>query len=380
MNEFFDWIYYLKKYKDLRDANINSYAKALNHWNKYGKLKLYCNKDIDPEPFICHIYIIVPIKEGGSYKYINDIINYLKSINKNYIIINNIIEFNYMSKKFKNNDLLIIQYLYNTCIKFIDIENCINKKKINLILPIHDFYFLYSNENLNKMYIHFEPKIITNNNNLLNIAKYIIFPSKYIADKFIEKKKIYQNYIIIPHNDNLNYHEALFIPKILEFEINIGIITNINIIKGYNNYIELFNINKYKKYKINYYLFGNINKKYIIKGETVHYEGIYNEDDIYIKIYNKNIHGLMFMNSFPETYCYALTKGINMRLPILYTNMGAIGERLEKLNNNRFHIYNDINSFYNFIDYIIINENVGTLNELDLDIKINKFYVELFNI
>jgi len=70
-----------------------------------------------------------------------------------------------------------------------------------------------------------------------------------------------------------------------------------------------------------------------------------------------------------------------MRLPILYTNIGAIGERLEK-NNNRFHIYNDINSFYKFIDYIIMNENIGTKTDLDLDldIKINEFYIELFNI
>jgi hypothetical protein len=89
----------------------------------------------------------------------------------------------------------------------------------------------------------------------------------------------------------------------------------------------------------------------------------------------------MFLNSLPETYCYALTKGINMRLPILYTNMGAIGERLEKLNYpNRFHIYNNINSFNNFIDYIIMNENIGTKNELDLEIKINTFYIDLFNI
>jgi hypothetical protein len=61
MNDF-DWIYYLKKYKDLRDANINNYNRALKHWNKYGKLNRYCNKDTDPKSFICNIYIIAPIK------------------------------------------------------------------------------------------------------------------------------------------------------------------------------------------------------------------------------------------------------------------------------------------------------------------------------
>jgi hypothetical protein len=148
----FNWIYYLKKYKDLRDININNYNKALKHWNKYGKngkLKRYYNKESDPEPFICHIYIIASIKEGGSSKYINDIIQYLERINKNYIIIKNKEEFNYMSSEFNMNDILIVQHLLNTNIKFIDVENSVINKKINLILPIHDFYFMYSNENLN---------------------------------------------------------------------------------------------------------------------------------------------------------------------------------------------------------------------------------------
>lgn len=374
----FDWIYYLKKYADLRDTDINSYDKAFNHWNKYGKLNRYCNKNVDPEPFICHIYIIAPNKGGGSYKYMNDILNYLKSINKNYIIIKNAREFTYMSSDFNTNDILIVQNLYKTNISFSDIEQSVIKKKFNLILPVHDFYFMYSYENLNSIKIHREPKIPFITHKLLNIAKYVIFPSKYIADRF--NKCDNENYIIVSHNDNLNYIDELYVPTILEFKINIGIITNIDRVKGNSNYAELCKINKYKNYTINYYLFGNVINKDELNDRHIHHEGVYKEDEIYEKVNQKNIHGLMFLNSLPETYCYALTKGINMRLPILYTNMGAIGERLGELNSNRFHIYNDINSFYNFIDYIITNENVGTKNELDLDIKINKFYIDLFNI
>ena len=382
----FNWIYYLKKYKDLRDVNINNYNKALKHWNKYGKngkLKRYYNKESDPEPFICHIYIIAPIKEGGSSKYINDIINYLERINKNYIIIKNKEEFDYMSSDFNTSDILIIQHLLNTNIKFIDIENSVIDKKINLILPVHDFYFIYANENLNNINIHKEPKIIKINNNLIKNAKYVIFPSQFMFDRFVNIIGFNDNYKLVYHNDNYKLvynNDELYVPEIIEFQINISIITNINKVKGYNYYIELCKINKYKNYTINYYLFGNIINKDKLKGKHIHNEGTYNEDDIYEKVSNKNIHGLMFLNSLPETYCYALTKGINIRLPLLYTNMGAIGERLEKINNNRYHIYNDINSFYNFIDYIIMNKNIGTKNYLDLDIKINEFYIELFNI
>ncbi len=382
---YFDYIYYLKKYKDLRDANINNYDKALKHWNKYGKndkFKRYINKETDPEPFICNIYIIAPIKEGGSYKYINDIVNYLERINKKYIIIKNKAEFDYISLEFSNNDLLIVQNLHNTKITFTNIENIVNEKNINLILSIHDFYFIYSKENMN-INVH---KIPTNNinininNNIFKLAKYIIFPSQFMFDIFVNIIGYNNNYTLVPHNDNLNYNDKKCIPKIINNQINIGIITNINHIKGYSYYVKLCNINKYNSFTIHYYLFGKVYNKNKLKSRYIHHEGKYNEDDIYDKLEKKNIHGLMFMNNYPESYCYALTKGINSRLPILYTNMGANGERLGNLKNDRFHIYNDINSFYSFIDYIIKNENIEIKNELDLEIKINPFYIELFNI
>lgn len=377
----FDYIYYLKKYKDLRDTNINTYNKALKHWNKYGKndiFKRYINKETDPEKYNCNIYIIAPIKEGGSYKYINDIIKYLESINKNYIIIRNNDEFNYMSIEFSNKDLLILQNLHNTKITFTNIENIVNKTKINLILPIHDFYFIYSKENIN-LNVHKIPINIKINHNLFKIAKHIIFPSKFMMDCYINIIGHNDNYCFVPHNDNLNINSELYIPSIIN-NINIGIITNINYIKGYSYYIKLCHINKYKNYNIHYYLFGDICNKNNFKSRYIHHKGKYNEDDIYDKLDKNNIHGLMFMNKYPEAYCYALTKGINSRLPLLYTDMGAISERLRNYQNNRFHIYNDINSFYNFIDYIIMNENIGIKNELDLEIKINQFYIELLNV
>lgn len=37
LTKMFDWKYYVNKYKDLRNANINTKMKALKHWNMYGK-------------------------------------------------------------------------------------------------------------------------------------------------------------------------------------------------------------------------------------------------------------------------------------------------------------------------------------------------------
>jgi hypothetical protein len=375
-SNYFNYIYYLKKHKDLRDMNINTYEMALNHWNTFGKIEQrYINIENDPYPFICNIYIICPIKEGGSYKYISDIINYLEEYKKNYIIIKNKEELYYMSVDFNNNDILIVQNLSRTNIDFTDIDKIM---KINIILPIHDFYFIYANNNnIHKVPVKYNIKKITHN--LLKIAKYVIFPSKFMMDSFIKITGVYDNYKLIYHNDNINYHYEHYIPRIYDMKINIGIITNINTIKGYSYYVKLCNINKYKKYYIHYYLFGNVYNKERLESKFIHYEGIYNEDDIYEKLKNKNIHGLMFMNNYPEAYSYALTKGINSQLPILYTNIGAIGERLNNIN-NRFHIYTNVNSFYNFMNYIIDNNGQNKKLNLKLNLIINPFYKELFNL
>jgi len=37
MEQKFDWEFYINNYKDLRDNGINTYEKALNHWNKFGR-------------------------------------------------------------------------------------------------------------------------------------------------------------------------------------------------------------------------------------------------------------------------------------------------------------------------------------------------------
>jgi hypothetical protein len=43
MEDYFDWMFYINKYKDLH--NLNTKEKALNHWIKYGiKEKRICNK------------------------------------------------------------------------------------------------------------------------------------------------------------------------------------------------------------------------------------------------------------------------------------------------------------------------------------------------
>lgn len=47
MEDYFDWKYYVSKYKDLQNANINTYDKALKHWKMFGMREgRICNQNI----------------------------------------------------------------------------------------------------------------------------------------------------------------------------------------------------------------------------------------------------------------------------------------------------------------------------------------------
>jgi hypothetical protein len=57
---FFNWEYYIYKYKDLTDSNINNNIKALDHWVKYGKKEE-------------RLYVDVPIHFNWQFYLLNNI-------------------------------------------------------------------------------------------------------------------------------------------------------------------------------------------------------------------------------------------------------------------------------------------------------------------
>ncbi len=302
-----------------------------------------------------NIYILCSIKSGGSYKYILDLLpNYEK-----HFFIKNRKELKELLPKIKN-DILLLQNIIGYDFTFDYLVNFIKKYNIKLIIPIHDFYFIYTYYgniiNIKSLLdIHKIPTLPPNNriDNKLNIelfktANQIIFPSNFMYNIF-RHFFINDNMIIKYHDDTINYDKNTIIPKINN-NINIGIIHHVNKIKGEEVYLGLIN----KPY--NFHIFGKANK-YKFNKKNVFLHGIYKEDEIYSLLIKNNIHGLLYLSNTPESYCYALTKGINSKLPILYNDIGAIGERLELYQNNRFIKYD--NNFEEFINYIKENQTIN---------------------
>jgi len=274
------------------------------------------------------VYYVSNIPDGGALKYITDLINIFETPYLRFVQIQNREELNAYKDLFKKDDIFLFQYLFHSDLTFEDITDVKKNYGIKLVIPIHDFYFLqkktsdfyqfhngvYSNYN-NKLPL--SPPVF----NLLKTADVIIYPSNFVKNIF-DSIFVFNNAKLSKHID-YKVHDFLAIPKV-EKTINIGIINNISIYKGADYYPKLFSIKKYKGHGIQYHIFGTNE----IESSNVVFHGPYIEDEIFLLLKKNNIHGLIFLNKWGETYSYSLTKGINSGLPILYSNLGAYIERL----------------------------------------------------
>jgi hypothetical protein len=377
----FDWLNYLNSNEDLQYIGINNKTDAIDHWVRFGyneKREIKNIESINNQ----NIFYITNVKIGGSWKYIMDLISIYRKYNKNFYRISDKKELNYLRPLIKKGDILIFQFLFHTDFTFSDIIKLVDEYDLQLILPIHDNYYL---NNLDKPTndIHSKCENIKEiKKELFQKAKHIIFPSKYIHDKYCQYINL-ENFKIVYHSDLKISENYLRIPKVEE-NINIGIITELSVCKG-GLYIEelvkkykYFNTNE-KVYKINFILY-NL-RTFATNYDNVIKKGSYNETDIFKKLENDKIHCILFLNEWPETYCYALTKGIISGLPLLYTNIGAISERLANLSKEYYFPTNNKDLYIVFeklLNYIINYNNIELGEKPIIEMVANEFYDQLF--
>ena len=382
---YFDWLIYINNYEDLRIANINTYPKALNHWQLYGKNeKRTFIKIIDSVKKNKNIFIITNNTGGGSIKYLDDIINHYKNVDFIYIKNKN----DLYRQKYNVNDILFIQHLLFTDITIVEIIEIKLTFGLKIYISIHDFYWLNdvilytfpSDYCVHNNYLKDNININTDILKLFESADIIIHPSKFTFDIY---SKYFNdiNFKIVHHNDYLINQNIINVQKISKNMINIGVLHTYSICKG-SQYIEMLRC-KYKTYN-------SYNINWCIIGETIPPN---NETEFFDYIKKYNIHCLTYLNKWGETWCYSLTKGINSGLPIIYNNFGSFKERIPHNKENIFMVYNNENNsddceqlyttFIKILDYIILN-NKENLNKKDnipntnLTIQYNDFYNNIF--
>lgn len=328
------------------------------------------------------LYIVSNITGGGSLTYLKDLTlicnNYF---NTDVVIISNKTDLLKYENKIKSNDIISLQQvLQPTDITQSDIIVFLNKlpKTCCVFTTIHENYYLNDyNQCLSDILLHAPQTFpISPQKFIYERVNHIICPSNYTLEYF-QNFFFHSSILHVPHPDKICF-PPLFIPSIIDNIINIGIITSMTRYKGLEYFLQLFNMNHKKNVRFHTY------SEYLGIHTNVVLHKPYHEHEICTQLRKDNIHGLIFFNKWPETYSYALTKAINSGLPLYYTPIGAIHERLSSLKDPRFHPH-DISDYFSrfsvFLDYIDKNQATSTSYEDDkiLNIIIPKFYKEIFS-
>jgi hypothetical protein len=389
---------YLKKLLEKIDNDPNLYddflfISAWNEWNEQAILEpnkiegySYLKKLNDAYlSFYNYPYkkIILNIchKGGGTQKYMDD----LKKYFNNYLFVD--------FKKFKIN--IDYENLYKN-IDFIHINSILFNnlkynyvyffsnyfKNIKKIITIHDYQWLFpDNPNIIKEdFLNINEVNINSFEILLSLCTHIIFPSNNIYNnylKYIDLTKYNDKIKVIYHFDKIIDHNYLVVPNIIDI-INIAFVGNFVVYKGSKIFKELtLKFNYYNNIKIIYHIFGTINTEIDIDNIILH--DTYDDNNIIKQLYSNNIHGILHLSIFEESYCYALTNSINSGLPIFYINRGSISERLYNKSNKYIDSeLNEINVKFNkFLKFIFNNKNTNNKENIYInDIQPNRWYLE----
>ena len=320
---------------------------------------------------ICH-------KGGGTEKYMNDI----KQIFNNFEFIdfleyNNNIDYNelYNSINIVHINSILFNNLKDNYIHFFT-TFLTNKIKY---LTIHDYQWLYPDDpNIIKdIFFSKNPENVESFNLLLSLCDKIIFPSNNIYNNYniyIDLSKYSDKIFIINHNDKIINNSFLYIP-LINNTINIAYIGEYTEYKGSNIFKVLSSKNIYiENCFLKYHVFGNHNENNNYNNIIFH--GTYTDENIIEKLHQNQIHGIVHLSLFEESYCYALTNSINSGIPILYINRGSFKDRLDTRDKYFPTNIDDIEiTFIKFLDYIRNNSKTNIWHSLNNNIQPNRWYL-----
>lgn len=308
-------------------------------------------------------YIFTDVKIGGTFKFFSDLKTHLGLEPK---FISSCKEF--LETEFQSSDTLLYQKISEPGSDDAVLRVLSRPSRPRLLVVVHDYFFLCPD---NKIIVHTPSfsSMAESKKSILRLASDVIFPSFFLKE-YYEHFFSLPRFRVVPHIDNEEF-QPLRVPPVHQKKICLAIITPLSVYKGKYTYLHLFkNVNQIFSHPIEYRLFGTSFPylKSVVKSYPP-----YKEDEIYPLI--SECHGMLFLNHFPEMYSYALTKGINSGLPILYSDMGAVKERLERFKDPRYFPTDPSDTpgllaqMENFIRYIL--EHQGTGNEIKTEFPVN---------
>mgnify|MGYP001474215575 CR=1 FL=1 len=299
-------------------------------------------------------FIINNNTAGGSYKWETDIEKYIPCTR----IFNHATFSRILSHHNNPNNIVVL--INSFLLTDFTIENLLQLYdiyKFKVVIPIHDWYWFNVGWDYNlkhhHIYLDKNMKLPESSKKLFDICNKIICPSNFVYEiilKHYPSNKVEHIEWIDYNLSNLSNNYKIN----KNGRINIGVFVGLSECKGVEQIRYL--VNRFKS-----------TIKFCIVGKNIEkYEDNYGSFIDLIKKYN--IHGLLYLNKWGETWCYGLSKGLTCGLPILYNNIGAFKERIP--NTDKYIINNNNES--QFYDRNMLNNN---FEKLLTYIRNNEIYV-----
>ena len=322
-----------------------------------------------------NIYIVNNIFGGGTFKYKNDIKTMYP--NKN---LHEMQDKEHMMKiRCGVNTILWIQQLLFTDIHPNDIIQLKMRTQCKIVISVHDFCWInytYDNtqteEEYHWNYLIKDMQIADEVKEMFKLADLIIMPSWFAYNEY-KKRFGGCNFVMVPHIDYKHDITCRCIPEVREKTINIGVMHELNRYKGKEIVTYMRdNIKTHGEYRLNY----------LVAGDNI---PIYLETEFNDFVEKYDIHCLLMLNRWGETYCYSLTKYINSGLPVFYNDIGSFRERIKPNTPHYFKGVDDEGEYDGlfssvrekikpFLDYVIENHGDYKRNFITRQLHTNAFY------
>jgi hypothetical protein len=265
------------------------------------------------------VYVMSAIPSGGALKYLLDLQRAFPDV-----------QFVRLDSKEKlltapirsHKDILFVNHLLFTGVSCGDILNITEKlPALKVVLQIHDWYFLVLvnrfSDKVHQVYINVsENQPDPDCKQLFARSALVIYPSQFILST-MNASLGSPGAVVVHPNDYTVERTSVTYMKVTD-SINLGVLSKLTVYKG-KELVKILS-KTYPTFK-GYKVFIKV-----VRVDIPQYD-----DDIesfFALIRRENIHGLLYLSRWGETYSYAMTKYLISGLPILYNNFGAFRERL----------------------------------------------------
>jgi hypothetical protein len=335
-----------------------------------------------------NIYLITDCMNGGTVKFFVHFLTVVGRWNYNVVILHNLQAWIENQASIRSHDILMIQQLLYSDLKWERVATFVKETNTRVFITIHDNYFLCkprSYKYLHDYNLPSDTELYPPYQFFFERAERIFFPSRYILESHTRFFPYSTNMLHVPNIDILEYSPVSYIKPLDRTKtIHLAVITEMTPYKGSEFYKRIIHTHRFiAGSPIVYHFYGHLDSCGL---DHVVVHGPYVEGDIYTLLEQHHIHGLLFLNQWPDTYSYALSKAITSTLPVLYSEMGAIHERLSSYHDARYHpCLPDTpefdNRFIGFIQYI--QEHAGSdekpIGFKNVPLAIPSAYEDYFN-